>query len=102
MYAEKNGVGSVLSPLEMIIPRGSDDAISLRSFFILILGNGFTTGFERFIGTRHAMLDSARNLLNAKGLRIPISMGRTRVSQNDTPIEDTCVVTTRWLSWRSF
>ncbi len=54
MYAEKSGVGSVLSPLEMMMPTGSDDAISLRSFFILTLGNGFTLGFGRFIGTRHA------------------------------------------------
>ena len=56
MYAEKSGVGSVLSPLEMMMPRGSDDAISLRSFFILTLSNGFTMGFGRFIGTRHATL----------------------------------------------
>jgi len=54
MYAEKSGVGSVLSPLEMMMPRGSDDTISLRSFFILTLSIGFTMGFERFIGTRHA------------------------------------------------
>jgi hypothetical protein len=57
MYAEKSGVGSVLSPLEMMMPRGSDDAISLRSFFILTLSNGFIMGFMRSIGTRHAMLD---------------------------------------------
>jgi len=54
MYAEKNGVGSVLSPLEMMMPRGSDVAISLRSFFILTLSNGFTLDFERIVGTRHA------------------------------------------------
>ena len=59
MYAENSGVGSVLSPLEMMIPRGSDDAISLRSFFILTLGNGFTMVFERIIGTRHATLHGA-------------------------------------------
>jgi len=57
MYAEKSGVGSVLSPLEMMIPRGSDDTISLRSFFILTLTSGFTRGLERIIGTRHATLD---------------------------------------------
>jgi hypothetical protein len=34
MYAEKTGVGSVLSPLEMMMPMGSDDPVSLRSFFI--------------------------------------------------------------------
>ena len=56
MYAEKSGVGSVLSPLEMMIPRGSDDTISLRSFFILTLTNGFTARLERIIGTRHATL----------------------------------------------
>ena len=63
MYAEKSGVGSVLSPLEMMIPRGSDDAISLRSFFILTLSNGFTMGFERIIGTRHATPHGARKSL---------------------------------------
>jgi hypothetical protein len=36
MYAEKIGVGSLVSPLEMMIPRGSEGAISLRSFFILL------------------------------------------------------------------
>ena len=34
IYAENMGVGSVLSPLEMMMPRGSDDSVSLRSFFI--------------------------------------------------------------------
>jgi hypothetical protein len=34
IYAENIGVGSVLSPLEMMMPSGSDDSISLRSFFI--------------------------------------------------------------------
>jgi hypothetical protein len=34
MYAEKTGVGSVLSPREMIIPIGSDEVVSLRSFFM--------------------------------------------------------------------
>ncbi len=37
MYAENTGVGSVLSPLEMMMPIGSDDSVSLRSFFILTL-----------------------------------------------------------------
>jgi hypothetical protein len=45
MYAEKTGVGSVLSPLEMMIPSGSADAISLRSFFI---------GFSLVVATRVA------------------------------------------------
>jgi hypothetical protein len=63
MYAEKNGVGSVLSPLEMMMPRGSDDAISLRSFFILILINRFTARLERIIGTRHATSHRARKSL---------------------------------------
>jgi len=63
MYAEKNGVGSVLSPLEMMMPRGSDDAISLRSFFILTLSDGFTMDFERIIGTRHATLHGWRKSL---------------------------------------
>jgi hypothetical protein len=63
MYAEKNGVGSVLSPLEMMMPRGSDEVISLRSFFMLTLSNGFTMGFECYIGTRHAMLQRARKSL---------------------------------------
>jgi hypothetical protein len=36
MYAEKTGVGSVLSPLEMMMPIGSADEISLRSFFICL------------------------------------------------------------------
>lgn len=57
MYAEKSGVGSVLSPLEMMMPRGSDDTISLRSFFILTLIDEFTARLERIIGTRHATLD---------------------------------------------
>lgn len=36
MYAEKTGVGSVLSPRDITIPIGSDEAcsVSLRSFFI--------------------------------------------------------------------
>jgi hypothetical protein len=34
MYAEKTGVGSVLSPREMMIPIGSDEFVSLRSFFM--------------------------------------------------------------------
>lgn len=56
MYAEKSGVGSVLSPLEMMMPRGSDDAISLRSFFILTLIDELTARLERIIGTRYATL----------------------------------------------
>jgi hypothetical protein len=63
MYAEKSGVGSVLSPLEMMMPRGSDVAISLRSFFMLILVDGFTARLERIIGTRHATLDGVCKLL---------------------------------------
>ena len=59
MYAEKTGVGSVLSPLEMMMPRGSDDAISLRSFFILLSLRWMPhAGLERIIGTRHATLDA--------------------------------------------
>ena len=46
IYAEKTGVGSVLSPLEMMMPSGSDDSVSLRSFFI----DGLTLSFLR-IGT---------------------------------------------------
>ena len=43
MYAEKTGVGSVLSPREMMMPRGSDELVSLRSFFItLSLCDGHT------------------------------------------------------------
>lgn len=86
MYAEKNGVGSVLSPLEMMIPRGSDEAISLRSFFILTLSNGFTVVFGRIIGTRCAILDSGCNLLIINGLRIPLCPELLRASQNDTAI----------------
>jgi hypothetical protein len=37
MYAENIGVGSVLSPLEMTMPIGSDGTLSLLSFFILTL-----------------------------------------------------------------
>jgi hypothetical protein len=57
MYAEKSGVGSVLSPLEMMMPRGSDDTISLRSFFILTLIDEFIARLERIIGTGHATLE---------------------------------------------
>jgi hypothetical protein len=63
MYAEKSGVGSVLSPLEMMIPRGSEDTISLRSFFILTLTKWIHAGLERIIGTRHATLDRTRKSL---------------------------------------
>jgi hypothetical protein len=56
-------VGSVLSPLEMMMPRGSDDTISLRTFFILTLTYGFTRGLERIIGTRHATLERMRKSL---------------------------------------
>jgi hypothetical protein len=43
MYAEKTGVGSVLSPRDMMIPIGSDWVVSLRSFFItLSLGDCHT------------------------------------------------------------
>lgn len=63
MYAEKSGVGSVLSPLDMMMPRGSDDTISLRSFFIFTLTNGFTRGLEDTKGTRHATLDRMRKSL---------------------------------------
>jgi hypothetical protein len=84
MYAEKSGVGSVLSPLEITIPMGSDDTISLRSFFILTLSDGFTMDFERIIGTRHATLDSTRNILNVKDLGILFQLRWAGVSQNDT------------------
>ena len=40
IYAEKTGVGSVLSPREIMIPNGSVKPISLRSFFILALTLG--------------------------------------------------------------
>ena len=36
MYAEKTGMGSVLSPREMMIPRGSVGMLSLRSFFMTL------------------------------------------------------------------
>lgn len=61
MYAENTGVGSVLSPLEMMMPIGSGDTESLRSFFMLALNWWMPRrGFERFIGTPYAMLDAVR------------------------------------------
>ncbi len=61
MYAEKTGVGSVLSPREMTIPSGSDELISLRSFFInLSLDSCHTRGSAPFSGTGYAIRDARR------------------------------------------
>ena len=68
MYAEKTGVGSVLSPLEMMMPIGSDESVSLRSFFILTLS--WMDAFGRIIGTPHAALDARRKSLLTNDLRI--------------------------------
>ena len=70
MYAEKTGVGSVLSPLEMMMPMGSDDPFSLRSFFILTLVGECHNMFEPLIGTRYAMLDVVYKSLLIKDLRV--------------------------------
>lgn len=57
MYAEKTGVGSVLSPLEMMMPSGSADAISLRSFFISLSLVGATRVARLSQGSRRTTLD---------------------------------------------
>jgi len=56
------GVGSVLSPLEMMMPSGSDDSVSLRSFFIDCL----TLSFVHWCAlVRAALESSARATLDA-------------------------------------
>jgi hypothetical protein len=44
----------------MMMPTGSDDTESLRSFFILGLLVDATAFFGRFIGTPYAMLEALR------------------------------------------
>jgi hypothetical protein len=72
MYAEKTGVGSVLSPLEMMMPIGSDEPVSLRSFFMLTLSwvSAGNNGFGRIIGIAHAAFDVPRKWLLTNDLRI--------------------------------
>ena len=68
-----------------MIPIGSDELGSLRSFFIqLSLGLDACTLTERLIGTPYAVLDAIRNRLLTKELRRKSPFGKDEVSQNDT------------------
>jgi len=78
------------------MPIGSDDPVSLRSFFILIslrwVGRDSSAPYE---GTRHAILDHIRKQLLIKELRLCGDCAATKLSQNDTRGKDTCVSTTQ-------
>ena len=78
-------MGSVLSPLEMMMPSGSDDSVSLRSFFI----DSLTLSFAALIyagleGSARASSDACRILLLIKGLRIEGGGSVVEASHNDT------------------
>ena len=72
MYAEKTGVGSVLSPLDMTIPIGSDEScsVSLRSFFIaLSLYGCYNAHCGPSLSTRYATFDAECKPLLINSLR---------------------------------
>ena len=89
-------MGSDLSPLEMMMPSGSDDSISLRSFFINSLTLYLTRhGAHALKAADVPSRTQQHNLLLIKRLEIRRCAAGTRVSQNDTPSEDTSVFKTR-------
>ena len=95
MYAEKTGVGSVLSPRDMMIPSGSDGVVSLRSFFIaLSLYDWHTRVAARLKAPDMPFLGMFASLCELTTCTAQSDVLVARVSQNDTPLEDTSVVMT--------
>lgn len=84
IYAENIGVGSDLSPREMMMPSGSVDSVSLRSFFT-VLSVVFATPWRAANeSSACAKLDALRIVLAFKDLRIDGRRYACEVSQNDT------------------
>ena len=70
MYAENTGVGSRVSPCEMMIPRGSFDSFTLECFFIIRWeGERQIALSDTALSTRHTLLDDSGKFLLANDLR---------------------------------